>query len=270
VQKKLSRGLFLGRILKRRKLAGLTLTETGYEPEARIPKHSHENGYLSLVRQGEYTEICDKRRRSCGPMTLAFHPPGEIHSQEFHDSTRSFNLELEPTWLRRVQEHPGVLTGPWHCQGGPLAGIFLKLYEEFHHTDEMSPLAIEGLALELIAEFSRRAKPKASPKKPSWVARAWDIVQTRFTEPLSLEEIAAEVGVHPVYLSTVFRQTYRSSLVDVIRRRRVEFAAERLASTDLPLATVAHEAGFADHSYFSNVFKKQMGLTPSAFRRAAQ
>jgi AraC family transcriptional regulator len=268
---KLAQGHFYGQVIKSRKVAGLILSETGYEPLARLPRHSHENAYLCLVRNGTYSETFGRRTRCCSPMTLAFHPAGEVHSEEFHDCpSRSFNVELEPIWLKRVVDYTGCLHDSHDFQGGSMAGLALKLYQEFHHTDEASPLVIEGLVLELVGDMSRKARPSNRRQKltPVWVVRAWDMIQARFTEPLKVEDIAAEVGVHPIHLSCVFRKTYRCTIGEQVRRLRVEFAADQLLSTDLPLATIAHQSGFCSLSHLSVYFKKQMGLTPSTFRRS--
>jgi AraC family transcriptional regulator len=265
---KLSQGHFFGQVLKHRRVAGLILSETGYEPHARLPPHCHENAYLCLVRHGTYRETFGRRTRSCAPMTLAFHPAGEVHSEEFHDgSVRSFNLELEPAWLRRVADYTGGLADGYDFHGGDVAGLALKLYQEFHHTDQAAPLVIEGLVLELVGSLSRKAQPSRGKLAPAWVVRAWDLVHARFTEPLKVEEIAKDVGVHPIHLSSVFRQTYRCTIGEKVRRLRVEFAAEQLSGTDLPLATIAHQAGFCSLSHLSVYFKKQMGVPPSEFRR---
>src|SRR5262249_56616458 len=111
------------------------------------------------------------------------------------------------SWLQRVQEYTGLFADGQDFQGGTAAALALKLYQEFHHTDDAAPLVIEGLALELVGELSRKARPIRRRKlTPVWLVRAWDMIQARFTEPLQVEDIAAEEGVHPVHLSTVFRQ----------------------------------------------------------------
>jgi AraC family transcriptional regulator len=267
---KLSGGEYLGQVVKRREVAGLFFTETSYAPGARLPKHCHANAYLSLARHGRYTETYGRRTRTCAPLTLVYHPAGEVHAQEFHDEpARSFNIELDAGWLRRVQDFAGGLAGGQEFQGGTAAALALKLYQEFHLTDDVAPLVIEGLALELVGELSRKARPSRRRKlMPVWVVRAWDLIDAKFTDPLRVEDIATEVGVHPIHLSCVFRQTYRCTIGERVRRLRVEFAAEQLSGTDLPLATIAQQAGFCSLSHLSVYFKKLMGLTPSAFRRS--
>lgn len=72
---KLSCGHFYGETIKCRELEGLVLTETQYQPGARVPEHSHEYGYVCLIRRGSYIEHYEGRTRACQPMTIAFHPP---------------------------------------------------------------------------------------------------------------------------------------------------------------------------------------------------
>ena len=93
-------------------------------------------------------------------------------------------------------------------------------------------------------------------------------MQDRYHETLTLSDVAGAVGVHPVHLACTFRRHYGCSLGDAVRRRRIEFAAGRLAVTADSLADIARAAGFADQSHFSNTFKKVMGMTPSVFRRS--
>jgi AraC family transcriptional regulator len=267
---KLTRGRYLGQVIKCRQVAGLLFTETGYEAGTRLPPHSHENAHVALVRHGSFSEAFGRRTRTCTPLTLAYHPAGEVHSQEFHDDpARLFHMELDHDWLGRVEEYTGRLADGHAVRGGAAATLALKLYQEFYYTDDASPLVIEGLALELVGELSRKARPpRRSKLAPVWVVRAWDLIEARYTEDLKVDDVAAEVGVHPVHLSTVFRRIYRCGIGERVRQLRVEYAAEQLAGTDLPLATIAHQAGFCSLSHLSMYFKKQTGLTPSAFRRS--
>jgi AraC family transcriptional regulator len=267
---RLTKGEYYGETLRSRNVAGLVLTETRYAPGARIPWHSHENAYFCLVRQGSYTENFDGRTRRCEPMTLAFHPAGELHAEDFHDGPAlSFNIELGPEWRNRLGRHSRIFEDGKDFQGGELAALSVKLLRELNRNDGASQLAIEGLTLELLASATRLSEPKGS-QKPPWVERAWQLVQDRFRESLGLKEVAALIGVHPVHLASTFRRCYGSSMGDVQRRRRIEFAAGRLACSSDPLSDIAQAAGFSDQSHFCNTFKRIMGLTPSGFRRSVR
>jgi AraC family transcriptional regulator len=266
-------GHYYGEIMKGRQVDGLFLSETRYEPDVKIPKHSHVNAHFGLVRQGEYSEKYNQRKRRCEPMTLAFHPPEEVHSADYHGGPGlSFNVELNAEWLKRVEMQSDIFEGGFHFHGGELSTLVLRLNHEFHLTDDASAMAIEALTLELLVAISRKAKPvpRQGRKMPSWLERAWQIVQDRFGESLTLKDVATLVAVHPGHLATSFRRHYRCTLGDAVRRRRVEHACQQLARTGLPLSEIASTCGFADQSHFSTIFKRHMGITPLAFRRTCR
>jgi AraC family transcriptional regulator len=262
---KLLGGHYFGAVTQRMEVGGLLLTETQYGPHARIPPHAHQHGYFCLVRQGTYTETFGGRTRSCRPLTLAYHPAEEVHAEDFRDAGgRSFNVEVNPAWAQRFPECAAVLRNPAAVQGGPPAVLALRLYREFRLRDAVSPLAVEGLVLEILAELVRCAAP---PRLPPWLARARDLLHDRFQENLGLAEIAAAVGVHPVHLASTFRRHFGRTVGDYHRHLRIEFASRQLASGRASLAEIALAAGFADQSHFARVFKRYLGLTPGAYRK---
>ena len=95
-----------------------------------------------------------------------------------------------------------------------------------------------------------------------------DLLRDRFREDVSPSDLGREVGIHPVHLASVFRKYLGCSVGEFVRNCRVEFAASRLACRGVPLADIAAEAGFADQSHFTRLFKRATGLTPAAFRRS--
>lgn len=264
---RLGYGQFCGRVLRSRSVAGFSLTETSYRARARVSGHSHESGYICLVRLGSYTETYGKKARSCGPLTVAFHPPDEFHSESFHDAgALSFNIEVGPAWLERVRPFSNVLQQPAEFHGGRIAWLAMQLYKEFRTTDDLACLAIEGLALEMFAEASRSESRRGVNKAPRWLHRTQEVLHAQFNEPLTVTRIADLVGVHPVYLSSVFRKTYQCSIVEYLRRLRVECACRELVKPGAQLAQVALASGFSHQSHFTRTFKQITGLTPGQYR----
>jgi AraC family transcriptional regulator len=270
---RLPRGHFYGTLHGRQQVNHIVLTETRYAPGLRLPRHSHEHAYFCLVRRGTYTETFGDRGRSCGPRTVAFHPPEELHAQQIQQSeVWSFNVEISAAWLRDVREQTPTLEGPAAFQGGPLLALALRLYQEFRHADSLSPLVIEGLVLQLLGEASRLSGRRGglpSPgQPPSWVGQIRDALHTRFAESLTLGKLAALVGLHPAYLASAFRRQCLCTVGEYVRRLRVEEACRRLAATDEPLAQIALAAGFSDQSHFTRLFKRHLGMTPAAYRKS--
>jgi AraC family transcriptional regulator len=267
---KLPPGSFLGRTVRRRAVAGVTLLEATYAPGLPLPSHEHAAAFFDLVIAGACVEVVGGQTRTRGHSTFAFHPAGEVHSSRWHGpEPRCFHVEVAPVLLDRLRPYSPGLDHPVHFPGGMPRWLATRLYDEFWHMDELSPLVIEGLTLEILAECSREASRIPDRQPPRWLLTVGDLVQARFCERLTLSTIAAAVGVHPAHLARVFRQFHGCTLGDRVRRLRIEFACRRLTTSDAPLADIAAAAGFADQSHFSNTFKRHTGVSPAAFRRSA-
>lgn len=259
-------GRFYGERIRSLDCAGLTLSETRYPAGVRLPRHCHEHAYFCLIRRGTYREEYGGRQRSCGPLTLAFHPPEEVHAEHFDgQEVRSFNVEITPAWVRGVAGAV-PLERPFDARGGPLVGLAVRLLDEFEHPDPSSSLMIEGLTLELLGLGSRELR--GGPAAPRWLLRVRDLLTERCTASFTLADLAAEAGVHPGHLAGAFRRHFGCSVGAHVRRQRVALACRHLAASDAPLADVALLAGFADQSHFTRTFKRHMGLTPAAYRKA--
>jgi AraC family transcriptional regulator len=251
----------------RREGAGLVFAESVYGEVLHIPKHEHGNAFFNLVLEGTYTEVCGGRSRIRGPSSLALHPSGEVHADHWHGSGgRVFHVEISQSRLEQVRAFSPVLDSPGEFQGGVPAWLATRLYYEHLRNDAVSPLVMEGLVLEVLAECSRRRAGDPEWKPPRWLQQVRELLQERFSEHLTHEVVAAAAGIHPAHLAHVFRHHYGCTLGDYVRKLRLDFAARQLITSDEPLARIALAAGFSDQSHFTRTFKHQTGMTPSAFR----
>jgi AraC family transcriptional regulator len=249
-----------------REVAGFYLAEGAYPPGFRIPKHSHANPTFYLSIRGTSTELLGKRRWECKPLSLVFTPPGEVHSEQYHESGgHCFFLEIGPSQMQRFHEHSVRWDNAHNYHVGLSAWLTMRLYREYRQMDEVSPLIIEGLALEIIAEVAR-PKLRSERRPPRWLLQARDLLRAEFAEKLTLNRIAKAVDIHPVHLATTFRQHYRQTVGEYIRQLRIEYACGEISTSDVPLVDIALAAGFSDQSHFSKTFKQFTGMSPKRFR----
>jgi AraC-like DNA-binding protein len=94
---------------------------------------------------------------------------------------------------------------------------------------------------------------------------AW--LDEHICEDISLEIVASDFGMSRSLFIREFRRHAGMSFVEYCSRKRGETAALLLASTAKPVADTAFESGWGNLSHFHREFKRQYGLTPSAFRR---
>ena len=83
---------------------------------------------------------------------------------------------------------------------------------------------------------------------------------------LCLNDIAQHVNISPAYLSTLFKKVSGQSISDTIAALRIESACRYLSSTNLSLKEISSKCGYANQYYFSNSFKKRLGISPSVYR----
>ncbi len=263
-------GYLYGETLQSRVASELILSERVYSPFFKTPKHAHGHALLCLVIRGGYTETFGTNVRVCEPPLLIVHPADEVHAEHFHDrGGHLFIVELAPTWLERVRPQAPIGNEAAEFRGGDLVYLGMKLYREFRHgSDDLSPLIIEGLVLTILGEASRRSFAQLPQKPPPWLLRVKELLHARFTESLTLAEIAHSVSVHPVYLAQMFHKYFNCTVGAYIRHLRLEFARRELVTSDAPLCQIALAAGFSDQSHFTRTFKRYMGITPAQYRES--
>ena len=258
---------FRGHIIKTCEFAGLQLVDRVYSAKSKVPKHSHQYAVFCVGLTGMCSEVFAGKVRQYEASTVEFLPPDQWHSLDFpFADTRAFSIEVATGWIERAREFSLRLDNSVHAHGGLLSGLMMKIYGEFRHLDTASPIAIQGLTMEMFAAVSRNQSNLTTQQPQPWLVRAVEFLRESFTERLTLAQVASTAGVHPVYLAREFRRFHRCTIGEYIRRLRVERACRQLSSSDESLATIAAGAGFSDQSHFSRTFKRLMGMTPAQYR----
>ena len=264
MQTKLPPGTVLGRRRRSGAAAGFLLTEACFPAHAVLPTHCHENAFFRLIVAGSSTDVARGRSFLGEAATMVYHAAGEQHANRWHRAGRSFVIELPADAAERIGTPARVLEQRGTFASGPAVETALRLFAEFRQPDAFTPLALEGLLLELLARAWRSAFSAEPKGPPTWLRRARDMLD-ECPAPLALSDVAAEAGVHPGHLARAFRAHFHCTPGEYVRRRRVERAC-RLLAGKTPLAGVAVEVGFADQSHFSAVFKRHLGVTPAVYR----
>ena len=260
-----------GDILRWRRVGGLVLAEVKYAPAQRVERHLHPHARFVLVLSGGLVEIRGEETQTYGSSTLLFRRADEPHAYIVSKSGATCLIaDVDAGWYARARQHAPVLARSAAFRSGFVVHLAHRLHGEFRLRDEVSRLAIESIALGMLAEASRRVARAEERPTPDWLQTARALVEEHFAETLPLAAVAARVGVHPVHLARTFRRFYRTTFGGYVRHVRVEFARRELASSSATLSDIAAAAGFCDQSHFSRLFKQYTGLTPAEYRLALQ
>ncbi len=99
------------------------------------------------------------------------------------------------------------------------------------------------------------------------IQRAKEYIGVHYVDPnMSLNEVAAQVSLSPSHFSVVFGQETTKTFKEYLTETRIKRARELLRTTTLKSSEIAYQIGYTDPHYFSYVFRKNTGLTPTEFR----
>lgn len=120
---------------------------------------------------------------------------------------------------------------------------------------------------ELIIQAIRMRNERLGKKHSSLITEAKEfIVKNYQEETLSLSDVADQVGLSSSHFSTTFKQETGKSFVEFLTSVRMDKAKEMLCFTDMKASQISYEVGYKDPHYFSYLFKKTQGCTPSEYR----
>ncbi len=113
--------------------------------------------------------------------------------------------------------------------------------------------------------FADRPSLRPRPLRPRVVESALRFVGENFARGISLEETAEAVGANPAYLSRAFSEEMGTTFIDYLTGIRMDCARRKLGEGVLSIKEIAAGSGYSDPNYFSRLFKKVCGLTPSEY-----
>lgn len=180
-------------------------------------------------------------------------------------------MELMPERLPRDGDfgavHTRELDNPF------ILSLLNELWNEGNAGNLQGALFAQGALTALAATLLRlsSAAPIPSPVRgglaPWQVRRAKEHIAGLLDQDIRLTDVAAEVGLSPFHFARAFKSSLAMPPYRYQMRLRVEKACELLASTDLPITEIAFRVGYQSSQALARVFAREMGTTPSAWRR---
>ena len=131
--------------------------------------------------------------------------------------------------------------------------------------------ALEETALAVIGNVQRSlndsAAPAPVPRQDERALTAAHYIESRAEAPITLDDVAAAVGVGPFHLMRIFRRAVGVTPHQYLMRIRLLRAIALLRDTEQPVTTIAYDTGWSDLSNFTRTFRRDVGCSPGEFRR---
>lgn len=247
--------LTLGRPTRTLNAGPFVVTEGVYRAGEVLPRHYHDHASLSFASRGSYEETLCGRVLRCKTFDVIAKAVGEVHSNRYGaEGTACVLVDLSDRFADMTISAalPRAFATP----------IAIRVTRELHDADDVSPLIIEGLILELLGGALRPIR-RGAP----WLGAARDYIRANASQPLTTRAIADAAGVHPTTLSRAFRATFHCTPGEYLRRVRIENAIAALTTTGASIAEIAVACGFYDQSHLTNALRRHTRLTPAEYRR---
>ena len=164
--------------------------------------------------------------------------------------------------------------------------MILSAYDEFKYCQQALRLGAKEYLLkpvrssDILQMVNRAAdelfgtheetRGEAAEEKNRLVESAREYMEEHYYENLMQADVAQRVGISAGYLSTLFQKQLSVGFVDYLNEIRIEHACTYLRQNYLKTYEIAYKVGFKDEKYFSKVFKKIKGQSPSEYRKMNQ
>lgn len=157
-----------------------------------------------------------------------------------------------------------------HFKGKESAGVFLNddieelikaLNQCDTYLDSKNTLAEALIKMCITPEISGR---QVQGRKV--ILHAKQFIHKNFNKDINLDMVAKYVSMNAAYFSVLFKKEEKTNLIDYINNIRISKAMEFLRSPQYKIYEIAESTGFKDEKYFSKLFKKKLGLSPTEYR----
>ena len=148
--------------------------------------------------------------------------------------------------------------------------LLTDIYTLASSSDYIRDMRINGKLndlLTLLMESSWHREAHTNAPKKMEISRVKSFLDEHYEEKLSLESVASHFFIDKHYLTRLFKEQYGVTLVTYLQQVRITHAKRMLRFTDKSIEEIGLECGIGELNYFSRVFKKLEGVSPSEFRR---
>ena len=156
----------------------------------------------------------------------------------------------------------------------------IKQYNAIRQKGMIRILIKEGIVYQILSEHmqqhnkdvKRDKKPSTSltKKEISLVRRVGQKILKNVAEDYNVEDLANEIGLPQAKLQEGFKLLFSRTVTEYVRHVRLEEARDLINNTDYNISQIVYSIGFSSRSYFSKIFKRKYGISPSEFLKNKQ
>lgn len=261
------------------------------------------NSPLSLSREKKVyhalldEELLEKYDRKMEEIMFGRQEAGVLHNspewaEQMYDSIKNFDQDrMRKLLLIADGRKPGILAEDEIRSEKNIGICMISAYVNFAIRDKLIDSEygysitdaciqmieqaedMEGVVVRIYAGIYKLAEGIQNYRLQNYnqvVKTVKDYIYEHLHETIVIEEMAKKLGFHPAYLSRLFRQVEGVTLKQYITTERIERARNMLRFSDYSATEISRYLGFSSQSHFAEIFKKEVRMTPTEYRKSYQ
>lgn len=256
------------KLIKQRETNGLNIDISihTYQPQQFYPPHHDKKSRVSILLKGQLKETVGSSEELADVLSVVVKPNSIKHQNEFGPVGASmlsitWNASDPPDFFQELE----ILSNWKWIHGAKLAASTIEFLTDlrYFHDDE----SVKASVIEFIANLASMSPQSPSANPPLWLAQIKERLNDEYNTPISVQQIAKEAKVHPVYLARVFKKHYGYSIKHYLHSIRLLRSVSAIASTQEGLSQIAYQNGYSDQSHLTRQFQRYLRTSPNKFRR---
>jgi AraC-like DNA-binding protein len=256
--------------------------ETMQEPEV-DDLHKHTFYEIIWVEEGISKQVIDYQEYTIYPKSLFFISPGQLHYFEEWQPLRGGSIFFTESFFLLHQQNQDKLFELVFLDNfyaNPCFQPDAQNYTEIKQTIDLLlfeknkvnylPAIAQSLLHILLAQIQRSIdtqNPQKLSKKYLLIYKRFkNLIDTHFKSKLTAQDYAGLLNITPHHLNHIAKEITGKTATELIRARVVLEAKRLLTFSDNTVNEIAYSLGFEENSYFTRVFKKEVGLSPIEFK----
>lgn len=245
-------------------LCGISYCDGNY----RIARNNVPIYVFEYVIKGTGTVVVDGKSHTASAGDVYIIPEGSDHVYYSDDKDPWIKIffNVRGRLIGQLMKLYG-LSGRVVMPGGELLPLFLQFYEiaksSSVHDEVIGPCTLK--MHEIIQQLSTTVRQ--NPTVSVEALRLKGLMDSHVSGNITIEELAAAVFRSKDYVIKLFKREFGETPHAYFLRQKMALAQSLLAGTKLPVKQVAAALGYDDQHYFSNVFKKEIGMSPLEYRK---
>lgn len=142
---------------------------------------------------------------------------------------------------------------------------YATYYEEIKNQND-----IENFAYCKLEYIIKAVRTNRRTRKSDTIKEAISYIENKYVEDITLEDVAAYVGITPQHFSKVFKEETGYNYIEWVSKLRIDLAKRYLSAGEKNIREICYMVGYRDPNYFSRIFKKIVGKTPTEYVKSGE